>query len=53
MWRTTGGNTKLIVVGGEWKKTRMRVILKNTKIIVQKNDSFVLTSNEVTMINDQ
>jgi hypothetical protein len=34
------------------EKNMHKIILKNTKIIVQACDFFVLISNEVTMINN-
>jgi hypothetical protein len=35
------------------EKNMHAIILKNTKTIVQDCDFFVLTSNELTMINNQ
>jgi hypothetical protein len=40
-------------MGGEREKNMHEVILKNIKIIMQECDFFVLSSNEVTMVNNQ
>jgi hypothetical protein len=46
------GNTRLIIMGGERVTNMHEVVLKNIKIIMHECDFFVLSSNEVTMINN-